>query len=163
MRQTVCLNMIVKNEAHVIRRCLASVRPLIDRWLIVDTGSSDGTQDVVREARGQFVASYPLPGTGRFRCFDYDPATGRTSLAAGALLLLIPGLIAIAGTVALFRVGNGERRIQASDRGDPIAPHCCASRSPVLRGALPACRRAALQNHHPRLTPGRTSHPPVTP
>ena len=50
MRQTVCLNMIVKDEAHVIRRCLESVRPLIDRWLIVDTGSSDGTQDVVRAA-----------------------------------------------------------------------------------------------------------------
>jgi glycosyltransferase involved in cell wall biosynthesis len=49
-RKTVCLNMIVKNEAHVIERCLASVRPLIDRWLIVDTGSSDGTQDVIRRA-----------------------------------------------------------------------------------------------------------------
>lgn len=43
-----CLNMIVKNEVHVIRRCLDSVRPLIDTWLIVDTGSSDGTQDVIR-------------------------------------------------------------------------------------------------------------------
>lgn len=47
-RQSVCLNMIVKNEAHVIRRCLDSLRPLIDRWLIVDTGSSDGTQDLIR-------------------------------------------------------------------------------------------------------------------
>ena len=37
-RQTVCLCMIVKNEAAVIRRCLDSVRPLIDHWLIVDTG-----------------------------------------------------------------------------------------------------------------------------
>ena len=42
--------MIVKNEAHVIRRCLASVRPIIDRWVIVDTGSTDGTQAIVREA-----------------------------------------------------------------------------------------------------------------
>jgi glycosyltransferase involved in cell wall biosynthesis len=46
---TVCLNMIVRNEAPVIRRCLDSVSPFIDSWLIVDTGSEDGTQDRVRE------------------------------------------------------------------------------------------------------------------
>jgi tetratricopeptide (TPR) repeat protein len=45
---TVCLNMIVKNEAHVIERCLASAKPLVDRWCIVDTGSTDGTQNIIR-------------------------------------------------------------------------------------------------------------------
>lgn len=45
---SLCLNMIVKNEAHVIRRCLDSVLPWIAHWTIVDTGSSDGTQDVIR-------------------------------------------------------------------------------------------------------------------
>jgi glycosyltransferase involved in cell wall biosynthesis len=45
---TLCLNMIVKNEAHVIARCLESVKPLIDAWVIVDTGSSDGTQTIIR-------------------------------------------------------------------------------------------------------------------
>ena len=48
-KKTVCLNMIVKNEAHVIKRCLDSVRPLIDHWVIVDTGSTDGTQRLIRE------------------------------------------------------------------------------------------------------------------
>jgi glycosyltransferase involved in cell wall biosynthesis len=44
--------MIVKDEAHVIRRCLDSVRGFIDSWIIVDTGSTDGTQQIIREALG---------------------------------------------------------------------------------------------------------------
>lgn len=47
--KTVCLNMIVKNETRVIRRCLDSVRPMIDYWVIVDTGSTDGTQEMIKE------------------------------------------------------------------------------------------------------------------
>ena len=45
----ICLAMIVKNEAHVIRRCLASVLPIISSWAIVDTGSTDGTQEIICE------------------------------------------------------------------------------------------------------------------
>lgn len=48
IRSTVCLNMIVKNEAKVIARCLESVKPIVDSWVVVDTGSTDGTQDIVR-------------------------------------------------------------------------------------------------------------------
>jgi hypothetical protein len=47
---TICLNMIVKNETPVIDRCLASVRPFVDYWVIIDTGSTDGTQDIIRVA-----------------------------------------------------------------------------------------------------------------
>ncbi|KUM72743.1 glycosyl transferase family 2 [Streptomyces griseorubiginosus] len=48
-QQTLCLCMIVKNESRVIERCLSAVRPFIDYWVIDDTGSTDGTQDLIRK------------------------------------------------------------------------------------------------------------------
>ena len=47
--KTICLNMIVKDESAVILRCLASIKNLIDNWVIVDTGSTDGTQQIIQE------------------------------------------------------------------------------------------------------------------
>lgn len=47
-RPTVCLCMIVKDEAHVIERCLNSLKPHIDHWIIVDTGSSDSTPEMIQ-------------------------------------------------------------------------------------------------------------------
>lgn len=47
--QTVCLNMIVKDESPVIKRSLSSVKNMIDYWVIVDTGSTDGTQQIIKE------------------------------------------------------------------------------------------------------------------
>lgn len=49
VKKTVCLNMIVRNESSVIQRCLDSVKGFIDYWVIVDTGSIDGTQKIIRE------------------------------------------------------------------------------------------------------------------
>src|ERR1700719_1626969 len=48
---TICLCMIVRDDAAVIERCLTSVRGVIDSWVICDTGSTDATQDVVRRER----------------------------------------------------------------------------------------------------------------
>lgn len=45
---TVCLNMIVKNESLVIEDCLNSVKEAIDYWVIVDTGSTDNTKEIIR-------------------------------------------------------------------------------------------------------------------
>ncbi len=42
--------MIVKDESEVIQRCLSSLKSILSYWVIVDTGSSDGTQVVVRES-----------------------------------------------------------------------------------------------------------------
>jgi glycosyltransferase involved in cell wall biosynthesis len=41
--------MIVKNEADNIAKTIASVKPYIDYWCILDTGSTDGTQDIIRK------------------------------------------------------------------------------------------------------------------
>ena len=48
-KKSICLNMIVKNESKVIERCLNSVKPIIDHWVIVDTGSEDGTQEIIKK------------------------------------------------------------------------------------------------------------------
>lgn len=52
------LSMIVKNESHVILECLNSVYKMIDYWVIIDTGSTDGTQDIIRN----FFAEKNIPG-----------------------------------------------------------------------------------------------------
>lgn len=45
----VTLVMIVKDESRVIERCLASVLPIIDSWVIVDTGSTDDTKEKIKK------------------------------------------------------------------------------------------------------------------
>ncbi|PID49173.1 MAG: glycosyl transferase family 2 [Proteobacteria bacterium] len=57
-QKTICLNLIVKNERHVIQRCLDSVKHHIDYWVISDTGSTDGTQDFIRD----YFAQHGIPG-----------------------------------------------------------------------------------------------------
>ena len=48
-RSTICLSMIVKNEEKDIKRCLESVIPFIDYWVISDTGSTDKTKNIIQE------------------------------------------------------------------------------------------------------------------
>jgi glycosyltransferase involved in cell wall biosynthesis len=53
-----CLSMIVKNETHIIKECLDSIHGYIDYWVIVDTGSTDGTQELIK----QYFAEKGIPG-----------------------------------------------------------------------------------------------------
>ena len=57
-RPSICLVMIVKNESNVIRRCIDSVKDYINHWVIVDTGSTDGTQQLIKD----IMAEYNIPG-----------------------------------------------------------------------------------------------------
>jgi len=51
--------MIVRNEAAILERCLASVLPAVDCFEVCDTGSEDGTPELVRD----FFARHGVPGT----------------------------------------------------------------------------------------------------
>ena len=55
---TITLCMIVKDESHIIKECLESILPFIDRYDITDTGSTDGTPDLIKE----FMDEYGVPG-----------------------------------------------------------------------------------------------------
>lgn len=45
-----CFVSMVKNESRIIERCLRAVRPHIDYWVILDTGSTDDTKERIRAA-----------------------------------------------------------------------------------------------------------------
>ncbi|MFJ6636888.1 glycosyltransferase [Streptomyces sp. NPDC091376] len=92
MKTTICLCMIVKNEARVIERCLASVRDVVDTWVISDTGSTDGTQQLIRTALdgipGQ-LHEEPWVNFGHNRTLNIEHARGK----ADYLLLLDADLV----------------------------------------------------------------------
>lgn len=63
---------------------------------------SASLREAVQELRGKFEASYTLPGKVAFRCFEYDPNSGRYSLDWGLALMLLPGACAVLATAWVF-------------------------------------------------------------
>jgi len=45
----ICYTMIVKDAGPLLEKVLTDNLPIIDRWCILDTGSTDGTQDIIRK------------------------------------------------------------------------------------------------------------------
>ncbi len=76
---SLCLSMIVKNEAHIIQRCLRSVKPIIDSYSISDTGSTDNTMDLIREEMAGIpgiLTSDPWEDFGTNRNLSLSRCTG---------------------------------------------------------------------------------------
>ncbi len=78
-----CLNMIVKDEAHIIEETLSCMLPYIDCYVISDTGSTDGTPDIITN----FFKKHNIPGTvhhdewknfGYNRSLALDEARGKS-------------------------------------------------------------------------------------
>jgi len=84
MRNRICLNMIVKDEAAILERCLAAAAPHIDCYVICDTGSGDGTIELISE----FFAARGIPGEIRRTTFrDFEQARNEALDAARASTL----------------------------------------------------------------------------
>jgi len=67
-------------------------------------------REVVQELRGKFVASYALTGKVAFRCFEYDPNSGRYTMDWGLLLMLVPAIFAVLTVVWAFFLVPAERK-----------------------------------------------------
>jgi hypothetical protein len=79
-RPLLSLVMIVKNEARTIREVLKAAKPHIDRWTILDTGSTDGTQDIINDALKEspgilFEEPFVDFATSRNRVMELDSIT----------------------------------------------------------------------------------------
>ncbi|WP_309249605.1 glycosyltransferase family 2 protein [Paraburkholderia sp. CNPSo 3274] len=74
---------IVKNEAHDIRDCLASVHGWVDEIVVLDSGSTDGTQAICREF-GATVVETDWPGFGPQKQRALDAARGPWILSLDA-------------------------------------------------------------------------------
>jgi len=99
------LNMIVKNESKIIRRCLEAACPLLDAVVISDTGSTDDTVDIIRDTcrergiRCRVLTDEPWKNFGHNRTValnaarkfaDYDPLTYILMLDADMVLKVSP-------------------------------------------------------------------------
>lgn len=60
---SICLNMIVRNEEHVIERCLKSVLPFITHYCIADTGSQDRTRQVIKDTLDPHISGHVFRDT----------------------------------------------------------------------------------------------------
>ena len=72
---TVSLCMIVKNEERVLRRCLDSVKDLVDEIVIVDTGSTDSTREIAREYTQKVYDFVWIQDFSAARNFAFSKAT----------------------------------------------------------------------------------------
>ena len=57
MTSTICLNMIVKNETKNLERLFKSVHNVIDYYVIHDTGSTDGTPEMIKNLMNNYDIS----------------------------------------------------------------------------------------------------------
>jgi len=66
MDVTITAALIIKNECRCIRRCLDRICNIFEEIIIVDTGSSDGTLDIVNECSNNKIITFEIPWVDDF-------------------------------------------------------------------------------------------------
>lgn len=72
----VSVALIVRNEAENIATCLNSVRAHVDEIVVVDTGSTDDTKQIVRQFTDRIFDFVWCDDFGKARQYAFDQATG---------------------------------------------------------------------------------------
>ncbi len=76
-RPLLSLCMIVKNEAEYLETCLKLARPHVDEIVVIDTGSTDGTQDIARRYADVFEEIEWPNSFAAARNYSLDRASGQ--------------------------------------------------------------------------------------
>jgi len=79
---------------------------------------STSLRETLQELRGKFVDSYALADKVAFRCFEYDPNSGRYTFDWGLVLVLLPATAALLATVwVFFLLPSSRRKENSTQRG----------------------------------------------
>ena len=71
----ISLCMIIKNEEKTIARCLDSVKDLVDEIIIVDTGSTDKSKEIVSKYTDKVYDFEWVEDFAKARNFSFSKAT----------------------------------------------------------------------------------------
>ncbi len=132
-RPLICLAVTTLNDQAALRETLASARPHVDRYVVVDQGSTDGSQEAARQAleglEGELVEAKPSDfGAAKNQALEL--ASARAAFA----LFVEPGET-LSGGEALRRFAEAQRGAQGAHHG----------------AYLIGVRQGGLRSDHPRL------------
>jgi len=112
-KNDICLNMIVKNESHIIEKTLLNLCSYINfsYWVICDTGSEDNTIDIIKD----FFNKKNIPG--EIHCHEWKDFGHNRTLALEAAfnktdyLLIFDADDCIVGDLKIPKLTNDSYRL----------------------------------------------------